>query len=270
MLILEQLMPMKRQHCRLFSDNTPVVRWTTNLVAEADSVVAAHLLRALAMQSRTIEAALPLTADWPGDRNDHADTASRSTSKFHSGPDRGGSCVKDCTFLTLFPSTLYLPQEASWRLQQVPEHQLSLLLIWTLCGQRLPMQQWMVKLASATGKSGPPTASTTATATHSFATSKKQSDFKCSWASLPAALWAFGVEGAKFKPIQLRLDWAHRSDLRVGWISRPTQTRTRWPRHAPSLYKALPFIPGTRPSAGATDCTTRQTFPRHCRTIRQL
>jgi hypothetical protein len=112
MLILEQLMPMRRQHCRVFSDNTPAVSWTTNLVAKADSVVAARLLRALAMRSRTTESALPLTAHWPGDQNDHAGTASRSTSKLHSGPNQGEPCVKDCTFLTLFRSTFYSPQEA--------------------------------------------------------------------------------------------------------------------------------------------------------------
>jgi hypothetical protein len=109
MLILEQLTPMRRQHCRLFSDNTPAVSWTTNLVAKADSIVAARLLRALAMRSRTTEAALPLTTHWPGDQNHHADTASRSTSKFHSGPNRGESCIDDCSFLTLFRLTFYLP-----------------------------------------------------------------------------------------------------------------------------------------------------------------
>ena len=202
MLILEQLMPMRRQHCRLFSDNTPAVSWTTNLVAKADSVVAARLLRALAMRSRATEAALPLTAHWPGDQNDHADTASRSTSNFHSGPNRGEFCVDDCTFLTLFRSTFYLTQEASWQLQRMPEHQRSLLIL-TLRGQKLPMQQWTFKPASATGKSGPPTAPITATATLSSATSKQPSDFKCSWGLLPAAVRAFGVEGTKSEPTRL-------------------------------------------------------------------
>jgi hypothetical protein len=89
MLILEQLMPTKRQHCLLFSDNTPAVSWTTNLVTKAELVVAARLLRALAMQRQTTEAALPLTTHLPGDQNHNADTASRSISRFHSGPHRG-------------------------------------------------------------------------------------------------------------------------------------------------------------------------------------
>jgi hypothetical protein len=105
MLILEQLMQMKRQHCLLFSDNTPAVSWTTNLVAKTESVVAARLLRALATQRRTTEVSLPLTTYWPGDQNHHADTASRSTSRFHSGPHRGEPCDDDCMFLTLFCST---------------------------------------------------------------------------------------------------------------------------------------------------------------------
>jgi hypothetical protein len=37
MLVLEQLMPLKRQHCQLFSDNTPSVSWTTKLVANSGS-----------------------------------------------------------------------------------------------------------------------------------------------------------------------------------------------------------------------------------------
>jgi hypothetical protein len=220
MLVLEQLTPMRRQHCKLFSDNTPAVSWTTNLVAKADSIVAARLLRALAMRSRTTEAALPLTTHWPGDQNHHADTASRSTSKFHSGPHRGEPCVDDCSFLTLFRSTFYLPQEASWQLQRVPEHQLSLL-ISTLRGQKLPMQQWMFSPANATGKSGQPTAPTTATPTHSSGTSQQPSDFKCSWDSLPDAVRAFGVEGAKSEPIQLqpRFDTSARP---TSWLDIPT------------------------------------------------
>jgi hypothetical protein len=172
-------------------------------VAKAESVVAARLLRALAIRSRTTEAALPLTTHWPGAQNHHADTAYQSTSKFHSGPNRGESCADDCSFLTLFRSTFYLPQKASWQLQRVPEHQLSLL-ISTLRGQKLPMQQWMFNPANATGKSGQPTAPTSDTATHSSRTSKQQSGFKCSWESLPTAVQAFGVEAAKSEPIQLQ------------------------------------------------------------------
>jgi hypothetical protein len=173
------------------------------------------------MRSRITEAALPLTAHWPGDQNDHADTASRSTSNFHSGPNRGESCVDDCTFLTLFRSTFYLPQEASWQLQKVPEHQLSLL-ISTLRGRKLPMQQWTFRAASVTGKYGQPTVPTTDTGTHSYATSEQQSDFKCSWASLPDAVRAFGVEGAKFEPIQLQSRFGT-SARPTSWLDIPTQ-----------------------------------------------
>ncbi len=220
MIVLEQLTPMRRQHCKLFSDNTPAVSWTTNLVAKADSIVAARLLRALAMRSRTTKAALPLTTHWPGDQNHHADTASRSTSKFHSGPHRGEPCVDDCSFLTLFRSTFYLQQEASWQLQGLPEHQLSLL-ISTLRGQKLPMQQWMFSPANATGKSGQPTAPTTPTPTHSPGNSQPPTAFQCSSHSLPDAVRAFGVEGAKSEPIQLqpRFDTSARP---TSWLDIPT------------------------------------------------
>jgi hypothetical protein len=164
MLILEQLMPLKRQHCHLFSDNTPSVSWTTKLVAKAESVVAARLLRVLAMRNRVTEAALPVIDHWPGDKNDHADTASRSSSNFHSGPHRGEPCKNDAVFLTLFQSTFFLPQNASWQLRQLPEPQLSLLIL-TLRGQKLPLQRWMFPPALETGAYGPPTVPTTATAT---------------------------------------------------------------------------------------------------------
>jgi hypothetical protein len=203
MLILEQLMPMQRQHCLLFSDNTPAVSWTTNLVAKANSVVAARLLRALAMRSRTTEAALPLTTHWPGDQNNHADTASRSTSKFESGPHKGEPCDDDCVFLTLFCSTFYLPQKALWQLRQVPPPQLSLL-ISTLRGQTLPMQQWMFKPANETGGSGPHTVPTMDTVTRSFKPCQPPDAFKSSWASLPAAVRAFGVEGTRSEPTRLQ------------------------------------------------------------------
>ncbi len=203
MLILEQLMPMKRQHCLLFSDNTPAVSWTTNLVAKTESVVAARLLRALATQRRTTEVSLPLTTYWPGDQNHHADTASRSTSRFHSGPHRGEPCDDDCMFLTLFCSTFYLPQEALWQLRKVPLPQLSLLTS-TLCGQTLPLQQWMFKPANKIGRSGLPTVPTMATTTRSSKTYQQQDDSKSSWASLPAAVRAFGVKDTKSAPTRLQ------------------------------------------------------------------
>jgi hypothetical protein len=213
MLVLEQLMPLKRQHCQLFSDNTPSVSWTTKLVAKAESTVAARLLRILAMRNRTTEAALPVTDHWPGDKNDHADTASRSSSTFHSGPHRGEPCENDAVFLTLFQSTFYLPQNASWQLRRLPEPQLSLLMS-TLRGQKLPLQQWTFPPALETGASGPPTVPTTATSTPSSKAMTRLNDYKSSWASLPDAVRAFGEGDAKSEPTQLR--------PRFGTSPRPT------------------------------------------------
>jgi hypothetical protein len=87
MLILEQLMLLKQHHCHLFSDNTPSDSWTTKLVAKAESVVAAMLLRVLTMRNQVTKAALPVIDHWSRDKNDHADTASCSSYclllKFH-------------------------------------------------------------------------------------------------------------------------------------------------------------------------------------------
>jgi hypothetical protein len=64
MLILEQLMLLKQHHCHLFSDNTPSDSWTTKLVAKAESVVAAMLLRVLTMRNQVTKAALPVIDHW--------------------------------------------------------------------------------------------------------------------------------------------------------------------------------------------------------------
>jgi hypothetical protein len=106
-------------------------------------------------------------------------------------------------FLTLFRSTFYLPQEALWQLRKVSLPQLSLLTS-TLCGQTLPLQQWMFKPANEIGRSGLPTVPTMATTTRSSKTYQQQDDFKSSWASLPAAVRAFGVEGTKYGPTRLQ------------------------------------------------------------------
>jgi hypothetical protein len=74
-----------------------------------------------------------------GNQNYHANTASRSTSQFNSAPHRGEPCDKDCMFLTLFCSTIYLPQEELWQLRKVPLSQL-LLLTSPLRGQTLTMK----------------------------------------------------------------------------------------------------------------------------------
>jgi hypothetical protein len=156
-----------------------------------------------------MEASLPLTTHWPGNQNHHADTASRSNSRFHSGPHRGEPCDDDCMFLTTF----YLPQEASWQLRKVPLPQLSLLTS-TLRGQTLPMQQWMFKPANEIGRSGPPTVPITATMTHSFQTYQQGDDSKSSWASLPAAVRAFGAEDTKSAPTRLQ--------SRFGTLAKPS------------------------------------------------
>jgi hypothetical protein len=191
MLILKRLMPMKRQHCLLFLDNAPAVSWTTNLAAKAESVVAARL-----------------------------DTALRSTSRLHSGPHRGEPCDDNCMFLTLFCSTFYLPQEALWQLRKVPLSQLSLLTS-ALRWQTLPMQQWMFKPANEIGRSGPPTVPITATMPHSSKTYQQQDDSKSSWASLPAAVWAFGVKDTKSAPTRLQ-SWFGTSANPSNWQDTPT------------------------------------------------
>jgi hypothetical protein len=106
-------------------------------------------------------------------------------------------------FLTLFRSTFCLPKEASWQLRKVPLPQL-LLLTSTLRGQTLTLQQWMFQRANEFGRSGLPTVPIMATTIRSSKTYQQQDNFKSSWASLPAAVRAFGVEDTKSELTRLQ------------------------------------------------------------------
>jgi hypothetical protein len=62
----------------VFSDNTPTVSSTQSLMSWSEQPTSARLLRALAMQARTLETQVLIVPHWTGKDNWPADAASRS------------------------------------------------------------------------------------------------------------------------------------------------------------------------------------------------
>jgi hypothetical protein len=86
MMVLEALMPLRRTHVKIFSDNALAAVWARKLIVHSNSVTAARLVMVLAMRQRTNESAMPLVEHWPGSMNVLADDTTRSFKTFNSGP----------------------------------------------------------------------------------------------------------------------------------------------------------------------------------------
>ena len=108
-LVLKGVCPSLREKCvTLFSDNSPTVSWVTRL-ASRKSLVAEHLVQALALRLKTMHAC-PLTPlHIEGKRNAIADVPSRS---FGSNP--AWACATSSDLLNLFNSRFPFPQQKSW------------------------------------------------------------------------------------------------------------------------------------------------------------
>jgi hypothetical protein len=123
-LILESCCSLRHATATVFSDNSPTVSWTQSLMSRSEQPTSARLLRALAMQARTLESQVPTVPHWAGKNNRPADAASRSFNPKdpHFSPD-------DTNFLTLFASSFPLPQDGCWLLRHVPPTPLSKLIL---------------------------------------------------------------------------------------------------------------------------------------------
>jgi hypothetical protein len=222
MLVLEGITSRTRQHTLVFSDNTPAVSWTERLVSsKAQSKVAARLLRILAIRSRLTQAAMPTPDHWPGEKNEPADTASRSFDKFNAGPYKGWPATADASFLTLFSRTYPLPpQTGSWQLAMLCPEPLSLM-ISTLLGDRLPMQRWTFKPGLEPGGSGRSTVKIMVSPTLSCPPKRTTKDSTSWWHSLPVAVQEYGGAETKFKqaPSQLLSGLSARP---LNWADIPT------------------------------------------------
>jgi hypothetical protein len=200
MLVLEGLTERTRQHTLIFSDNTPAVSWTGRLVSsKADSRVVTRL------RGRMTEAAMPTPENWPGKKNEPADTASRSFETFNAGPYKGWPTKADPLFLTLFAGTYVLPPQAgSWQLAALCPEPLSLM-ISALLGARLLMPRWMFPPVHGPGGSGHSIVKIMDSPTLSCPPKRTPKDSTSWWLSLPGAVQAYGGVGTRSRPTPSRL-----------------------------------------------------------------
>jgi hypothetical protein len=251
MLVLEGLTERTRQHTLIFSDNTPAVSWTGRLVSsKAESRVAARLLRILAIRGRVTQAAMPTPDHWPGEKNEPADTASRSVETFNAGPYKGWPTKADASFLTLFARTYVLPpQTGLWQLAALCPEPLSLM-ISTLLGARLLMPQWMFPPVHGPGGSGPSIVKIMVSPTHSCPPKRTPKDSMSWWLSLPGAVQAYGGVGTRSRPTPSRL-LSDISARPLNWADIPIPA-TAAPAAAPT---------STLLSPASTTATEPQTLP---------
>ena len=100
--------PLENKQLTIFNDNTPTIGWATKLASKR-SVVAEHLVQALALRAKQQKACPFTPIHIEGKRNAIADIPSRS---FGSNP--AWHCDTDEKLLTLFNSTFPLPLQRSW------------------------------------------------------------------------------------------------------------------------------------------------------------
>jgi hypothetical protein len=100
--------PLCEKRVMLFNNNSPTIGWVTRL-ASRRSLVAEHLIQALALQLK-FQQACPLTPiHIKGTRNTISDILSRL---FGSTP--AWQCDTDAVLLTLFNPMFPLPNQSSW------------------------------------------------------------------------------------------------------------------------------------------------------------
>jgi hypothetical protein len=122
-------------HVTLFSDNSPTVGWVTQMAAKR-SLVAAQLLRVLALRLKKTGAS-PLTPfHVSGYENAMADIPSRSW-----GSEPKWHCKTDSNLLTLFNCTFPLPNQASWTVY-CPSFDISMHMISMLQMTVSSMEEW--------------------------------------------------------------------------------------------------------------------------------
>jgi hypothetical protein len=144
-MILQQQVDIRYVRAGVFSDNTPTVAWSKRMADKSQSPTAGRLLRGLAAMQRATRAGPLTVASIAGKSNDMADVASRSYNT--------AAIVPDSPFLTHFNSLFPLPQKLSWQLVHLTPEMTSLV-ISTLGGKRLPLQQWMTSFKPKIGTPG--------------------------------------------------------------------------------------------------------------------
>jgi hypothetical protein len=139
-------------HTGLFSDNSPTVSWVRRMAARG-SLVAEHLLRALALRlkQKRVSPLTPLHIE--GKKNALTDVPSRS---FGSKP--AWFCKNDDELLTLFNNMFPLPQQNSWTVFRLTSN-ISMRVISLLRMQIFSMDELrrLPKIGQHVGRIGAPT-----------------------------------------------------------------------------------------------------------------
>jgi hypothetical protein len=138
-LVLEHIAPMQFTHAAAWCDNTPTVSWA-NKLSSSKSMVAARLVRALAMRLHTNQASPLHTWSIAGILNIMADTASRIFNKRYAAGET--FAVSDAAFLHMFNSKFPHPQANSWKLFQFSKR-LTMLIFSELLGLTSTLGSWL-------------------------------------------------------------------------------------------------------------------------------
>jgi hypothetical protein len=199
-MILQQQVDLRYVRAGVFSDNTPTVAWSKRMADKSQSYTAGRLLRGLAAMQRATRAGPLTVASIAGKTNDMADIASRSYNT--------AAIVPDSPFLTHFDSRFPLPQDLSWQLVHLTPEKTSLV-ISTLGGKRLPLQQWMTSCRPKIGIPGLNSVPMHA-GTPTSSTQPNQSNNSSSWPSLQGSGAATTVKDVQSKlrpPKQRSVTW---------------------------------------------------------------
>jgi hypothetical protein len=156
-IVLEHIAPLKFAHTAAWCDNTPTVSWA-NKMSSSKSMVAARLVRALAVRLHTNQASPLHTWSIAGVLNKMADTASRIFNKQNASGETFH--VSDEKFLHMFNSKFPHPQANSWKIFLFST-KLSMLIFSELRGMTSTLGSWLriPKSGSAIGVIGPSSSS---------------------------------------------------------------------------------------------------------------
>jgi len=135
-LVMEEVCgDLRENRVAVFSDNDPTVSWVKQL-ALRHSVVAAQLVRAMAMRIK-LHGACPITpVHIPGVENSMTDIPSRSF-----GSVKEWHCKTDNNLLTLFNSRFPLPGQASWTVFRITSR-VFMRVISVLRTQDIVLEEW--------------------------------------------------------------------------------------------------------------------------------
>ena len=142
---------LRERRTAVFSDNDPTVSWVKRL-ASRHSVVAAQLVRAMALRMK-LQGACPITpVHIPGVENAMTDIPSRSF-----GSVREWHCQTDAELLTLFNNRFPLPGQASWTVFQMTSKVFTRV-ISVLRMQDIALEEWrrLPRIGAHIGNIGAP------------------------------------------------------------------------------------------------------------------